>query len=144
MGTLQRFLLALTLVFAATAISPPLLPGNEAAAACSFGSTTKRVDQKIVSVFWSVHMTAAVKYDNCGHVKLAWANCSPSWFVGWSVAVTWCGAYYPSGTNTSTKIDVGFNASVSAPGRTVTIWSRRWAYANGTFGAQRAGCDSLC
>lgn len=141
---MRHLLAALTLVIAATAVAP-ITTGNQAAATCGvFNSAEKRVDQKLVDLAWSVHMTAAVKYDTCGHVKLAWKKCSASWFFGWSVEVPWCGAYYPNGSNSSTKIDVGFNAIVHAPGRTVDYWSRRWAYGNKTFGAQRWGCESIC
>ena len=139
----KHFLAVLILVIAATAIAPPItdstVAGAETDRVCTWGSATKRVDQGI-SFFglWTVTMTAAVKYDNCGHVKLAWDQCSVSYVTGWSAKVTWCDAYYPSGLNGSTKINVGFNAQTCAPGRCAPAWSRRWAYANGTFGPQRA------
>ena len=125
--------LALTLLVSSLTIAPPV------AAACTWGTATKAVPTQTLSFFglWTVTMNAAVKYDNCGHVRLAWKQCSVSYIVGWSATVTWCDAYYPGGVNGSTHIDVGFNAKTCAPLRCDEAWSRRWAYANGTFGAQR-------
>jgi hypothetical protein len=137
--------LALTLLVGALAIAPtvnaaePNATEPNAALACTWGTATKAVPTQKLSFFglWTVTMNAAVKYDTCGHVKLAWKQCSVSYVFGWSARVTWCDAYYPGGLNGSTRIDVGFNAHVCAPLRCDEAWSRRWAYGNRTFGEQR-------
>ena len=139
-----RIALALTLLIGALAFAPSVSAGEGSVnLTCTWGTATKAVPTQTVSFFglWTVTMNAAVKYDNCGHVKLAWRQCSVSYIVGWSAKVTWCDAYYPGGVNGSTKIDVGFNADTCAPARCTDAWSRRWAYANGTFGAQRSGIN---
>jgi len=141
MSRIQRVIAALVLVIAASAISP-VTPGNEVAATCGVFVNAKTFSQQITHFFSTVKMTASVGFDGCNHVKLLWATCTHSSTLGYSASVQWCSAYTPNGWSTSSRIDVGFNATVCGPvGSCSTVWSRRWANANGIIEAQRAGLN---
>lgn len=100
---------------------------------------------QVWSLGYFVQQYAQIRFTDRRVVSLDWSYCRVV-AAGWSINVTWCGAYRVS----AGQIDVGFNYTKSIGilglGVTQTCWSRRMVYASyqpwipGYGADQRSGC----
>jgi len=133
-------LLAFMIAGAFVAAKPMLVPGAESSvsahAQCGNYHHQNWYTVEVRSIGWSVKGTYLVGRDGCNNTRLLSATCTKDVWWPYTVRVTWCGAFQ---YNTH-AIDLGWNADVIAPGRTITCWARQWQAITHSTQPTRSGC----